>query len=80
MAKNAAIRGFLEATAQEIRSKNRFRFGAVEIKIDHDSPVKGVEFTNTISVSVYDRETDSEIVWTANVEDVSILTHQREND
>ena len=78
--KNAAIRELLESTAQEVRSKNCFRFGAVEIKIDHDSPIKGVSFTETITVSVYDRETDMEIVWTSNVEDVIILTDTVGND
>jgi len=71
--KNARIREHLAATCEDHRSKNCFRFGAVEIKIDHDSPLKGVEFREYIRVSVYDRETGVEMIFAAPVSEVDFL-------
>lgn len=73
--KNTRIREHLAATCEERRHLNGFRFGAgaVEIKIDHDSPVQGVEFTEYIRVSVYNRETGLEMVFAAPVSEVEFL-------
>lgn len=71
--KNAQIRKHLAQTATERRSHNRFSFGAVEIKIDHDSPKEGVGFTETITVSVYDPNSNTDVVFTANIADVQII-------
>ena len=72
-AHNARIREHLAATCEDRRHKNCFRFGAVEIKIDHDSPIKGVEFCEYVRVSVYDRETGIEMVFAALVSDVEFI-------
>ncbi len=45
----------------------------MEIKIDHDSPIKGVEFTEYIRVSVFDRETGLEMVFAAPVSEVEFI-------
>lgn len=71
--KNTRIREHLAATCEERRHKNCFRFGQVEIKIDHDSPLKGVEFTEYIRVSVYNRETGLEMIFVAPVSEVEFL-------
>ena len=71
--KNTRIREHLAATCEERRHKNCFRFGQVEIKIDHDSPLKGVEFREYIRVSVYDRETGVEMIFAAPVSEVDFL-------
>ena len=73
--KNAIIREHLAAVAQERVSKNCFRFGAVEIKIDHDSPNKGVEFPEIFKVSIYNPETDTDIILSVNVDDITILNN-----
>lgn len=71
--KNARIREHLAATCEDRRHKNYFRFGAVEIKIDHDSPVKGVEFAEYVLVSVYDLETGLEMIFVAPVSEVEFI-------
>lgn len=73
--KNARIREHLAATCEERRHLNGFRFGAgaVEIKIDHDSPVQGVEFTEYIRVSVFDRDTGLELIFAAPVSEVEFI-------
>lgn len=71
--KNARIREHMAATCEERRHINCFRFGAVEIKVDHDSPLKGVEFREYIRVSVYDRETGLEMVFAAPVSEVEFM-------
>lgn len=72
-AKNSRIREHLAATCEERRHKNCFRFGQLEVKIDHDSPIKGVEFTEYIRVSVFDRETGLEMIFAAPVSEVGFL-------
>lgn len=72
-AKNARVREHLAATCEERRHENCFRFGAVEIKIDHDSPIKDVEFTEYIQVSVHDRETGFEMIFAAPVSEVEFI-------
>lgn len=72
-AQNSRIREHLAATCVERRHKNCFRFGSVEIKIDHDSPIKGVEFQEYIRVSVYNRETGLEMIFSAPVSEVEFL-------
>ena len=71
--KNTRIREHLAATCEERRHKNCFRFGQLEVKIDHDSPIKGVEFTEYIRVSVFDRETGLEMIFAAPVSEVEFL-------
>lgn len=73
MSKNSRIREHLAATCEDRRHKNCFRFGAVEIKIDHDSPIKGVEFTEYIRVSVYNRETGLEMIFAAPISEIEFL-------
>lgn len=73
MGKNAIIRKHLAATAQERRSKNCFRYGAVEIKIDHDSPWKDQEFTETIRVSIYNPDTDTDVIIITKIEDATVV-------
>lgn len=72
-AQNSRIREHLAATCGERRHENCFRFGAVEIKIDHDSPIKGVDFDEFVRVSVYDREAGLEMVFAAPVSEVEFL-------
>lgn len=72
-AKNARIREYLANTCEDRRHKNCFRFGAVEINIDHDSPIKGVEFTEYIRVSVWNKETGLDMVFVAPVSEVEFL-------
>jgi len=74
MKKNAIIREHLAATAQERRSKNKFRFGAIEVTIDHDSPHRGIEFQEGIKVSIYNPDTDIDVIIWAKIESVDILT------
>lgn len=71
--KNSRIREHLAATAEDVRSKNRFRYGVVEIDIDHDSPVHGVEFTEYVRVSVYNPDTDTDMVFCVPVSDVEFI-------
>lgn len=71
--KNAIIREHLAATTKERRSKNCFRFGAVEIKIDHDSPFNGQEFIEIIKVSIYNPDTDVDVVFYSKIQDVQII-------
>lgn len=71
--KKKAIVQTLVATAQERISKNRFQYSAVMIKIDPDSPLKGIEFEEHIQVSIYDSKADTEIVFWAKIEDVEVL-------
>lgn len=71
--KNTRIREHLAATCEDHRSKNCFRFGLVEFNIDHDSPVKGVEFTEHVRVSVYDREIDTEMFFVVPVDSVEFI-------
>ena len=71
--KNARIREHMAATCEERRHINCFRFGAVEIKIDHDSPLHGVEFTEYVRVSVHDRITGLEMVFAAPVSEVEFM-------
>ncbi len=71
--KNAQIREHLAATSKERRSKNRFRFGSVEITIDHDSPIKGVDVTEYIRVSICNPATDVDVIFVAKVEDVALI-------
>ena len=72
-AKNTRIREHLAETCEERRHLNCFRFGAVEIKIDHDSPLKGVEFPEYIRVSVWNKETGLGMVFVAPVSEVEFL-------
>lgn len=51
--KNAQIREHLAETSKERRSKNRFRFGLVEIYISEERPIKWVEAPEYIRVSIY---------------------------
>lgn len=71
--KNARIREHLAATCGERRHENRFRFGAVDITIGPDSPIKGVEHPEKIRVSVYDRKTGLEMIFYAHVSDVEFM-------
>jgi len=71
--KKKAILQVLAATAQERISKNRFQYSAVTIKIDPDSPVKGIEFEEHIQVSIYDSKADTKIVFWAKIEDVEVV-------
>lgn len=75
MKKNEIIRQHLADTAQERRSKNCFRYGAVEVRIDHDSPWQGIEFPETISISIYDPVADRDIVLTANIDALVIVNN-----
>lgn len=72
-AKNTRIREHLADVCEDQRHLNCFRFGAVEIKIDHDSPQRGVEFAEYIRVSVYNRETGLEMVFIAPVSEVEFM-------
>lgn len=72
-AQNTRIREHLAATCEDRRHKNCFRFGAVEIKIDHDSPVNGVEFDEFVRVSVYDMEIDTEMFFVVPVDSVEFI-------
>ena len=71
--KKKAILQVLTATAQERILKNHFQYSAVMIKIDPDSPAKGIEFPEHIQVSVYDSKADTEIVFWAKIEDVEVI-------
>lgn len=71
--KKKAILQVLAATAQERISKNRFQYSAVMIKIDPDSPVKGIEFDEHIQISIYDSKTDRDIVFSVKIEDVTVI-------
>lgn len=71
--KNEMIRQHLAATTTERRSKNCFRYGAVEVKIDHDSPWNGQEFTEMIKVSIYNPTTDVDVVIFAKIAEVQII-------
>jgi hypothetical protein len=72
-AQNSRIREHLAATCEDRRHLNCFRFGQVEVKIDHDSPMQGVEFTEYIRVSVYNLETGLEMVFVSPVSEVEFL-------
>lgn len=72
-AQNSRIREHLAATCEDRRHLNCFRFGQVEVKIDHDSPMQGVEFTEYIRVSVYNLETGLEMIFIAPVSEVEFL-------
>lgn len=71
--KKKSIIHVLAATAQDRRSLRGFRYGAVEIKIDPDSPVKGVEFDEHIQVSIYDHKTDRYVVFSVKIENVTVI-------
>jgi len=71
--KNARIRAHLAATGRERISQNCFHFGAVQVKIGPDSPIKGVEFEETIKFSVYNPVTDTDMVLVAKVENVDFI-------
>lgn len=58
-AQNQKIREFLKTTCQEHRTKNCFAWGSLRIQLDHDSPVKGLEFEELVYVSIYDPHTDT---------------------
>lgn len=73
MSKNARIREHLAATCADRRSKNRFMYGHVEIIIDHDSPVKGVDFVEYIRVSVYNPKSDKDMVFCVPVSEVEFI-------
>lgn len=68
--KNAKVRNFLSGTCQEHRTKNCFAWGSLRIQLDHDSPVKGVEFEERVYVSVYDPRTDTMMQFSVPVDDV----------
>lgn len=57
--KNMAIRHFLTETCQDQRHNNCFAWGSLRIQLDHDSPVKGLEFEERVYVSIYDPNTDT---------------------
>ena len=71
--KKKSILQVLAATAQEQISKNRFQYSAVAIKIDPDSPVKGIEFEEHIQVSIYDSNADREVVFSAKIENITVI-------
>jgi len=71
--KKKAILQVLAATAQERISKNRFQYSAVMIKIDPDSPLKGIEFEEHIQVSIYDSKADRDIVFSVKIENVTVI-------
>jgi len=71
--KKKAILQVLAATAQDRISKNRFQYGAVLIRIDPDSPAKGIEFPEHIQVSVYDSNKDIDIVFSVKIENVTVI-------
>jgi hypothetical protein len=71
--KKKAIIQVLAATAQERISKNRFQYSAVMIKIDPDSPLKGIEFEEHIQVSIYDSKADRDIVFSVKIENVTVI-------
>lgn len=69
--KNARIRKHLAATADIARSLNRFRFGkAITMKIDFESPVKGVEVPESITIDVFDFLTGNGMVFSVPVSEV----------
>lgn len=70
---NALIRQHLLITCTEQRTKNLFRFGDAEIKIDHDSPIKGVEFQEKVIVSIWDAVTNTEMRFFVPVEQVEFI-------
>lgn len=78
MNKNATIREHLASTSEIRRSKNCFRYGAVEIKIGHDSPIDGFEFDETIKVSIYDPQSDVDVIIVAKIKDVVIVDNALE--
>ena len=65
--KNETIREHLAAVAQERISKNRFLFGAVQIKIAQEA--------GFIEVSIYNSSTDTDIIISSKVDDVTILNN-----
>jgi hypothetical protein len=71
--KKKSILQVLAATAQERISKNRFQYSAVMIKIDPDSPLKGIEFEEHIQVSIYDSKADRDIVFSVKIENVTVI-------
>ena len=73
--KNKIIREHLKKTCTQRVSKNCFQYGTIQVKIDHDSPQNGVQFTEIIKVSIYDPETDTDIIITAPCPDVLILNN-----
>ena len=73
MTKNQRIRQHLSETAQERITKNCFRYGNIEIKIDHDSPQKGVEFPEVITVSIYNPKTGDEAVFCVKIADLDFI-------
>lgn len=69
-AQNQKIREFLKTTCQEQRTKNCFAWGSLRIQLDHDSPVKGLEFEELVYVSIYDPNTDTIMRFDVPVADV----------
>ena len=70
---NARIRQHLVVTCTEQRTKNRFRFGEVEIIIDHDSPIKGVHFRENVIVSIWDAVSNTEMRFSVPVSEVEFI-------
>ena len=70
---NARIRQHLSASCQEVRTKNRFRFGNCEIKIDHNSPVNAVEYPEFVTVSIWNPETGVDMRFFVPVENVEFI-------
>jgi hypothetical protein len=71
-AQNQKIREFLKTTCQEQRTKNCFAWGSLRIQLDHDSPVKGLEFEELVYVSIYDPRTDTIMQFSVPVDAVQI--------
>lgn len=69
---NAKIRNFLQETAPKQIHKNLFSWGSLRIRMDHDSPIQGVEFKERLYVSVYDPGTDTMLQFSVPVDAVQI--------
>lgn len=70
--KNKRIREFFEKTAPEQIHKNLFSWGKLRIRMDPDSPIKGVEIKERLYVSVYDPGTDTMLQFSVSVDAVQI--------
>lgn len=73
MSKNDLLRQHLAKTCGERRSKNCFRFGAIEIKLGPNSPVSGVEYVEQVKISIYDPSTDVDVVLYCSVDVASVI-------
>ncbi len=70
---NERIREHLKGASDFQWTKNRFRFGFCEIKIDHDSPIHGVEYPEFVTVSVWNPESGVDMRFSVPVESVVFI-------